>query len=625
MEETTPKRSNANVNVITELYKNDVALNLSSSSAIPNEILDPVDEGNHAAAQDMDNDDANANIGGGEENNDDDDDEDDDDDDENDMPCSESDSLTYMERINANRKRNQERLVALGFANNQRFTTSSGCNARNNTVRGTSADIPTIANGKYDVLIHNCNRRDNDREHSMTQHSANRNQKHGTVGNHDNLGVGAGASSERRRSQKGHGFRKNMGEQNHPRGMILPTKYNHGSLQVRGRTMLSDFYKQFPHRKREIVLLNSLLKNAVRQAQVPIEMDECGNVLNSFCPSPIFVHGPSGTGKSTIVRQIVKHVEREASSRMRNQTNRESSSGNVNGDSARVSTAYVNCKTIEPYGSGASAVLQNLYRQLEQGFCESSNDDCNNNDDDDDDINAVVGSKENHVESFVLKSSMSLDLDTDDDSLIRTSSSFVVSKRIRDDDCSDIPIDVDVDQDSLHHVHKDHDEEDMIEYYAAKERKGLFQKDPEMTSSVKSFTKSSSNRNHVGTKRTRRSARLMVEHSLESSFKSKSRDPTYVSSTSRMESTNNSSSTTVSFGRSIAKFCGVSKYNSFSSGCAFIVLDHAEELLSFSHNRQKGNIHTNFLSELLLLPKTMKLNLTVIAITDKLMLEQSSK
>lgn len=82
--------------------------------------------------------------------------------------------------------------------------------------------------------------------------------------------------------------------------------------------------------------------------------------------------------------------------------------------------------------------------------------------------------------------------------------------------------------------------------------------------------------------------------------------------------------TPVAFGRSIVPFCGASKYSCAPTrGCAIVVLDHADELLSFSHNKQKDNFHTNFLSELLLLPQHMNLNLTIIAITNKLMLEHS--
>jgi Cdc6-like AAA superfamily ATPase len=347
-------------------------------------------------------------------------------------------------------------------------------------------------------------------------------------------------------------------------------------------------------------------------------MDECGNILNSFCPPPILVHGPSGTGKSTIVRQILKRIEKEASmATCRNRTRLESSrNGTGTGStvsSSRVSTAYVNCKTIEPYGSGASSILQSLYRQLEQGFHVDPHDDYN-----DDAIVGTRGQVENMMQG---NGSMSMDLDTDDDSVIRNSS-LHPPRNIRND-CND-DVAVNVDGDSLHDVQND-DEEELIEYYAAKERRGIFQKDSEASTSEKTFTKKSSIGDHAGIRRTRRSARLKTDHGLDSSSKSNPAEYTYLSNPSSLDSTNVSSSTTVSFGRSIAKFCGVSKYKSFLRGCAFIVLDHADELLSFSHNRQKGNIHTNFLSELLLLPKTMKLNLTVIAITDKLMLEQSSK
>jgi hypothetical protein len=55
-----------------------------------------------------------------------------------------------------------------------------------------------------------------------------------------------------------------------------------------------------------------------------------------------------------------------------------------------------------------------------------------------------------------------------------------------------------------------------------------------------------------------------------------------------------------------------------------LILDHAERLLSLSA-RKKKNEKTNFLAELLLLPKVMKLNLTVIIISTHSTLNDSRK
>mmetsp|Transcript_10900 Transcript_10900/g.20377 ORF Transcript_10900/g.20377 Transcript_10900/m.20377 type:complete len:832 (+) Transcript_10900:1-2496(+) len=472
-----------------------------------------------------------------------------------------------MDKINANRKRNQERLVALGF-----FVAS----------QSSSTSKPP---------------KDNSNRNSNTTIIQQRQQP---------------------RERK--------------RGMLFHTEYNHDMFKDRhhSTTLSCDFqstslHEQYPHRKREITLLSSLLRNAVRQLEIPFEMDGCGNILNSFCPPPILVHGPSGTGKTSIVCQILKRVQKESSMDMKN-----------------IRTAYVNCRTIERYGSGASPVLQSLYRQLEQDFggiydCDVGGDVGGSAIVDDGD---EVGKDEQVHDSFMQENTMSLDLNTDDDSVFFTNSSMhsrtnrdddsvifttssMHSRTNRDDDNSnDNDFVVEGDEDSFHNVFQLH-EEDVIEHYAARERRGLVQKDDDTVAKKTSIPKY-----HAEGKMTRRSTRRMTDNNhLDTSSKSNmgniGKNLSNNVTAGMMDSTNVSGSTVVSFGRSIAKFCGISKYSSFPRGCAFVVLDHAEELLSFSHNRQKGSIHTNFLSEMLLLPKTMKLNLTIIAITDKLMLEQS--
>jgi hypothetical protein len=76
----------------------------------------------------------------------------------------------------------------------------------------------------------------------------------------------------------------------------------------------------------------------------------------------------------------------------------------------------------------------------------------------------------------------------------------------------------------------------------------------------------------------------------------------------------------VSLGRTLQPFYGVGSRRS-----AFVILDQSpERLLSLSatNNRQEK---TNLLSELLLLPKVMKLNLTFIIITKNITLHDSRK
>ena len=74
-------------------------------------------------------------------------------------------------------------------------------------------------------------------------------------------------------------------------------------------------------------------------------------------------------------------------------------------------------------------------------------------------------------------------------------------------------------------------------------------------------------------------------------------------------------SVVISFGRALNAFYGEGCSN---SRCAILVIDNGELLLSLSSRKQQSTpkrIKTNFLAELLLLPKVMRLNLTVIVIS----------
>jgi hypothetical protein len=69
------------------------------------------------------------------------------------------------------------------------------------------------------------------------------------------------------------------------------------------------------------------------------------------------------------------------------------------------------------------------------------------------------------------------------------------------------------------------------------------------------------------------------------------------------------------FGRALAYL--------FEDGYAgFLILDHAERLLSLSSSRGTAE-RNNFLSQLLLLPRVAGINLTVIVVTNSLLLEHS--
>jgi hypothetical protein len=273
-----------------------------------------------------------------------------------------------------------------------------------------------------------------------------------------------------------------------------------------------------------------------------------------------------------------------------------------------IGVAYINCSTMEPYGTGPSSILESTYTQLaNQMAIDRGTDD-----------GKRVRMRTNKFNRLHIGSSDSLDNDevsnscsdsfggveTDEDSLAYNSTGV---------DSLSIGEDTDDDNTDL----SDIDDEDMIENCATNERSG--------------FIKAAARPKPAQQKETPRLPQDAPRRSSRLGNPSQALTSVNQGSTTHRSAKKKSSglmgilSTPASFGRSITQFCGVSEYNSFQRGCAFLVLDHADMLLSFSHNKQKKNLHTNFLSELLLLPQIMSLNLTIIVITDKLMLENTSE
>ena len=105
---------------------------------------------------------------------------------------------------------------------------------------------------------------------------------------------------------------------------------------------IDDLYKRFPHREGPIKTLLSLIGTTMGQTEYQ------GN--DPFVPPPILVSGPNGSGKTSIVRDVVETLQRHYSARLNPKERRV------------IGTAYVDCAAIEP--SSVEAVLESAYSQL---------------------------------------------------------------------------------------------------------------------------------------------------------------------------------------------------------------------------------------------------------------------
>jgi hypothetical protein len=346
--------------------------------------------------------------------------------------------------------------------------------------------------------------------------------------------------------------------------------------------------QKYPYRAKQINLLRGLCSSSIRQVDL---MQRIGTIegikedyeMEAYVPTPIFVTGPSGSGKTSIVLDVLKELQSRPSDLCENID-----------IAKKVAVAYVDCATAEAHRTGASCVLESAYSQIssqlkskfrvktmksklskQKSLFDGSSLAYNNS-------SVADGSFDNN--SFSFGDSFdegSLGGETDDN-YASGSTKIEISGFINDDD------------------------EDWINNEAIK---FINTQEEELKPKQKKARKN-----------LRRSTRLEdKEHSNET------KSSTVTSTISIVKKPKKKSirklHTPIGFGRAVVQFCGVAPYNSFQRGCAFLVLDHAEKLLSLSST--SFHEKTNYLSQLLLLPRTLGLNLTVIVITDKCLLENT--
>lgn len=122
------------------------------------------------------------------------------------------------------------------------------------------------------------------------------------------------------------------------RGMLLATTSfvkDGARASSSERPLLSEIFHQFPFRQTEISKLTGYLEAGAAQ------------VKNSFVPAPIFVTGPTGVGKTAIVRTCVDWVKRRQ---------------NGIQQTTVVLASYVNCSALDE--PSIDDLTRNIYRQL---------------------------------------------------------------------------------------------------------------------------------------------------------------------------------------------------------------------------------------------------------------------
>jgi len=458
-------------------------------------------------------------------------------------------------------------------------------------------------------------------------------------------------------------------------------------------TLIEELNLRYPYRSPQIRILHSILTSTIRQTSNSTP----GPSSTVYVPPSIFVTGPSGTGKSSIVSDLTSKL----ASTSHNDYSKRRERG--------VGYAYVNCATLEP--SSISILLDSAYQQImtsgftynEGGRACTAGADC------------TVGSdvklshkKRKRKSNFIAKEekevsfykSLSNDGRSSNEKRLRGEiMEEVISKS--EDNCggksesiADTPMSsiileksgATVDQrpsgdlvpqkgsrisdegedgcdnknENLDHGFEE-DEDDVGDNHYHEDMEDTIERERKHGKRSSIMTRSTSVRKGTSAKMTvggGESTGGTTREKSTSFTKNSQNNQSLAGNLGRIAMTGGSGGggtgshgcgLIVRFGRSLVPFCGTetdadvddrsfnnendqakkrSSYCRQSKGCAFLVLDHANRLLSLTSKQQhqqqiSTNERNNFLVQLLLLPKVMKLNLTIIVITNNVLLEYS--
>lgn len=404
------------------------------------------------------------------------------------------------------------------------------------------------------------------------------------------------------------------------RGMIFPTKFNgilrndqHMQQPLQTTTLAQELNAKYPHRSKQIYYLCARLQSIVSRTKMAWKMNEnvrsygeshyseasyAGRVKMSV-PPPILISGPGGSGKTSIVCDAVQSL--------RERTNDNDEGGE--GLSMRhqvVGNAYIDCASTE--ANSVASVMNNAYRQLYECYHSKDSEDRKKS-------HRSKDRKRMSAEFELHPSSMGTDfkrvkIDDGKDNVTSTPTKKSPSKNapkspmLRFSDMAGYDDDSegydDADDDG-----EDFDEEDLIE----RQRKRRVGKNRSKQKKRRSLADGKSTTSHA--RHTRQNIARMNNggHSTATQY------PSGVLKNSVQSSNRNhhDSSSIAIFGRAISSLLQGDKSKKRASRhgrCAFLILDNADRILSWNKSRRN-----NPLAELLLLPKIMGINLTLVLIS----------
>ena len=317
-------------------------------------------------------------------------------------------------------------------------------------------------------------------------------------------------------------------------------------------------HERYPHRVDQIGKVHAILSSTASLTASVSSKVIPSSAASVYVPAPIFCIGPKGTGKTSIVSDILGLLSSH-------------SQATSNDIRAKVQPAYVDCSIVEP--STVERLVYTIYKQLKPSSSTS------------------MGGEKRKSRSRIKKNPTKRRK--------RKSSGFL------------LPDDSNSKKDGGIHPPATVDDETDEQPRVLPSRKA------KKAAIHKSIAQNATTYKNLQKRRT--------------GDKYDSSDTEDDEDDSDDEAVTTLHSAVLSLGRSLQKYYGSylddnGAYNNKSfrkkPKCGVLVLDKAEELLSLSSASKKGTSAStggganNFLSELLLLPKIMKLNLTIVVITN---------
>jgi hypothetical protein len=368
-------------------------------------------------------------------------------------------------------------------------------------------------------------------------------------------------------------MKRNRQGRSKPNGCLLyPSTKSESSDPYREESL----FTKYPGRETQIRLLQSVLEATVAQLEYP----------QTFAPPPIFLSGPPGSGKTSIICDVVQSLLIS---------------------SPRVASAYIHCGTLEP-SSAIESLVESAYRQISKTLNPSLRRshrssigvekedvsvsstpwelpftwDQEKEEDELEEEEIRVEEMENRVEHARAILSQNLEIDDIDfgDTTKRTA---------KDDEAILMPQQM---------LQLDVQEEDLLLENHVKQSK----------SAPKSRTSYPRQSRLQDTDRQQKRARKDPSTPIDKyGFLSNS-------------SSKSNHGAPLDFGLRLAPLIGENGH-----GCAILILDHAERLMKLAPNEYSGRVRTNYLSQLLLLPKVLELRLIIIVISKNSLLMNSRK